>query len=188
MKIRSWRTAQVLTLLLVYLGLTWITPALAEGSRSLYPSGYSGSRANLDLEASQGRYANVVRRRTFLYVYARAGEYILLGSSNRGDGGDIKVYDPQSFGPPGDETIPGSADFSCASEPGTYSGGTYGEITSRDEELAGPNSADGTGTVTNGYTPCAYQAPETGIYGVLFTAANSGGGPKGSITNVRTVQ
>lgn len=157
----------------------------AEGSRTLYPSTYnaSGSRANLDVEGSLATacssgsvcYAGVVRRNGFLYVYAQAGEYILLGSRSRSAGGDIRVYDPQSFGTPGNETRPASADFTCSSAGGGF-------IADRNAELAGPNSADGTGVVTNGYTPCAYHAPVTGIYGVQFTAAASGaGGPDGVI-------
>lgn len=164
-------------------------PASAEGSRSLYPSGYAGSRGNLDLQpgtaASPNKYVNRVLRRTFLYVHAQAGEYILLGSRNRSNGGDIFVYNPQGFGVPGDETIPTTADFSCSSgssQPGThFSGGTLGTIANRAQELAGPNSADNTALVSGGFVPCAYQAPVTGIYGVLFSAATTGGGPNGVI-------
>ncbi|MGA7298112.1 MAG: hypothetical protein WBW92_11465, partial [Rhodanobacteraceae bacterium] len=162
--------------------------AWAEGSRSLYPASYpaGGFRADLDLSNSGNLYAGVAARRQFLYVYAKAGEFILLGSSNRANGGDILVYDPQSFGTKADETVPGSADFSCsASTPptGSYSGAGLGTIAARANELAGPNSADNSVSVgVNGYAPCAYKAPVTGIYGVLFTVATSGGnGPTGSI-------
>ncbi|MGB8716935.1 MAG: hypothetical protein WCD66_11335, partial [Rhodanobacteraceae bacterium] len=162
--------------------------AWAEGSRSLYPASYpaGGFRADLDLSNSGNLYAGVAARRQFLYVYAKAGEFILLGSSNRADGGDILVYDPQSFGTKANETVPGSADFSCsASTPptGSYSGGSLGRIAARANELAGPNSADNTVSAgLDGYPPCAYKAPVTGIYGVLFTVATSGGnGPTGSI-------
>ncbi len=164
--------------------------AWAEGSRSLYPANYltlnpTGSRANLDVSAPGSRYVNRVKRSAFLYVYAEVGEYILLGSRNRSNSGDIRVYNPQSFGVPGDETVPATADFTCSggsTQPGThYSGGTLGTISSRAQELAGPNSADNTATVTNGFAPCAYQAPVTGIYGVVFTAATSGTGPNGSV-------
>ncbi len=161
--------------------------AHAEGSRSLYPASYpsasvaTGARANLDLQPSQ-YYVNRVIRRGFIYVYAEAGEYILLGSSNIGTtagfGGNVNVYNPQDFGTRGDETIPAAADFTCtggSSAPGThYFGANVGVIATRAAELAGPNSADGTVTVTNGYNPCGYQAPVSGIYGVLFTAASSG--------------
>ncbi|MGA9333486.1 MAG: hypothetical protein WBV39_04345, partial [Rudaea sp.] len=159
----------------------------AEGSRTLYPSTYpaAGFRADLDLTDATNLYAAVAARRQFLYVYAKTGEYILLGSSNRANGGDIRVYNPQSFGTKGNETIPGTADFTCsATTPpaGSFSGGTLGTIAARANELAGPNSANNTVTVTNGYGPCAYKAPSTGIYGVLFTVATSGGGaPTGSV-------
>jgi hypothetical protein len=145
-------------------GLGMVSLAWAEGSRTLYPSTYPtsggtcantfnrGCRANLDLQPGN-RYVGKIHRRTFLYVYAEAGEYVLLGSSNRTTGGDILVYNPHDFGTPGDETLPASADFSCASS---------------------PHSADGSATVTGGFAPCAYRAPATGIYGVQFMPATSG--------------
>ncbi|HZP65161.1 MAG TPA: hypothetical protein VFB32_02530, partial [Rudaea sp.] len=81
---------------------------LAEGSRTLFPASYpaGGFRADLDLtldSAPTAPYAGVTARRQFIYVYAKAGEYILLGSSNRANGGDILVFDPQSFGAKGSE-------------------------------------------------------------------------------------
>ena len=159
----------------------------AEGSRSLYPASYpaasvaTGARANLDLQPSQ-YYVNRIIRRGFVYVYAEQGEYILLGSSNIGTaagfGGDVQVYNPQDFGTRGDETIPAAPNFTCtggSGETGThYAGANVGAILTRAAELAGPNSADGAATVSNGYIPCGYQAPVSGIYGVLFTAATSG--------------
>ena len=167
------------------------TGALAEGSRTLFPASYpaAGFRADLDLtlDATPATlpYAGVTARRQFVYVYANAGEYILLGSSNRADGGDILVYNPQSFGTKGSETIPTAAAFTCGAAvppPGSFSGGTLGTIAARSNELAGPNSADNSNTVANGYAPCAYLAPASGIYGVRFTVATSGGsGPSGSI-------
>ena len=154
-----------LLLLVALAGLT--SPVAAEGTRTLHPSGATGNRGVMD--SSDGTFfANVARGRQFLYVYAQAGEYILLGSRNRSNGGDVFVYDPQAFGMPGDETIPGASDFACSSQAG-------GTIASRAEELAGPNSADGSATVVDGFDPCWYVAPETGIYGVRFTGASSGG-------------
>lgn len=165
-----------------------VVPAWAEGSRTLYPATYPtsagtcantlnrGCRANLDLQPGT-RYVGKVQRRTFLYVYAEAGEYVLLGSRNRSAGGDILVYNPQDFGTPGDETLPATADFSCASSTppaGSFGGGTLGQLNTRAQELAGPHSADGSATVTNGFTPCAYQVPVTGIYGVQFMPASGG--------------
>ena len=164
---------------------------MAEGSRSLYPNNYNaaGARANLDLQASQ-RYLDRIVRRGFTYVYAEAGEYIVLGSSNRGvaqNSGDILVYNPQDFGIPGDETVPAVEDFSCANgtqEPGShFFGGTLGHIGSRSEELAGPNSADNSVAVAGGFSPCAYQAPVSGIYGVIFQTT-TGGSPNGNVASV----
>ena len=167
---------------LVFL-LSGIHGAMAEGSRSLYPSTYpsTGYRANLDVEPGH-YYVGKVNRLTFLYVYANAGEYILLGSSSRNSGGDIHVFNPQSFGITGNETVPSTVNFTCSAT-GTYSGGSRGYIDTRAHELLGPDSADGTTVTGNGYVPCAYQAPTTGIYGVVFTVATSGSsGPSGAVT------
>ena len=167
--------------------------AHAEGSRSLFPATYSSNpttcdannpcRADMDLR-NTGSYAGVTKQNQFLYVFAEAGEYILLGSRNRGNSGDIRVYNPQSFGAKGSETVPTTINFSCAAASGTYPGSYSGNdtggnarglISTRAAELAGPNSANNSATVTNGYAPCAYLAPTTGVYGVVFTAANTGG-------------
>ncbi len=171
--------------------------AHGEGSRSLYPASYpaSGSRANLDLQPGQ-HYMNRVLRRGFNYVYAEAGEYIVLGSSNIANGGDIDLYWPQDFGVPGDETLPATPDFSCSGGPGNvgdlgahYYGSGVGQIADRDEELAGPNSADNSITVTDGFEPCAYEVPVTGIYGVQFGGATSGASnPTGSVATVSSSQ
>lgn len=91
-------------LIIVLFNILTSPTAQAEGSRSLYPSTYpaNGARANLDLQSgtttNPNRYVNKVRRSTFLYVYAQAGEYILLGSSNIGanyDNGDVFIYNPK---------------------------------------------------------------------------------------------
>jgi len=167
--------------------------SFAEGSRSLYPATYpasgNASRASLDVSDPAVKYANVVKRSGFLYVYAQAGEYILVGSSNVANGGAVLVYDPQYFGVPGSEIYDpvnqGTPDFTCSgsatSSPGNYTGGTLGRLNTRAMELAGPNSADNSVTVTNGYAPCAYQAPVTGVYGVVMARATSGGGPNGVV-------
>ncbi|MEP1470163.1 MAG: hypothetical protein ABJK25_04255 [Halieaceae bacterium] len=161
-------------------------PAFSEGSRTLYPADYdsAGSRAALDLQSSQ-MYLNRVKREGFHYVYAEAGEYITVASSNRNNNGDIQIFNPQplGFGTPGDETIPASASFSCSGgslEAGLhYSGSGRGYINNRTNELAGPRAL-----MTNtgaGYSACGYQAPTTGIYGVRFGRANTGGGPDGTL-------
>ncbi|MCP5195158.1 MAG: hypothetical protein H6987_19040 [Pseudomonadales bacterium] len=159
------------------------TAALAEGSRNLYPAAYpstgnvaDGARANLDLQTGPGNvYLNRVVRRGFIYAYAEAGEYILTGSSNVGAGrnGQINVYNPQDFGTRGNETVPPGADFTCTSASGA------GSIASRAQELAGPNST----AVNTGYNACSYQAPVTGIYGVVFSTG-AGGGPNARVDQV----
>jgi len=163
-------------------------PALAEGSRSLYPAGYEAAhsdegRANLDLAGTGTVYLGVVPRRTFIYVYAQAGEHILVGSRNRtaNNVGRINVYAPQNFGTKGYETIPGTADFVC-------SNATDGLIDTRAKELAGPRSADGSGNLS-GYVPCVYVAPSDGIYGVMFSGTSSGTtNPNGAVDPPATSQ
>ena len=168
-------------------------PVQAEGSRDLYPASYptTSFRSAMDLRTATGqRFMGVISAQQFLYVYAEAGEYILVGSRNRSgtNGGDVRIYNPQAFGTRADETRPGTAAFSCstaqASAPaGSYSGTGRGIIDTRAKELAGPNSADNSVTLANGFSPCAYKAPTAGIYGVQFTGATSGGGnaPDGSV-------
>jgi len=154
----------------------WSAPALvlAEGSRNLYPAGTEAiagaGRGALDVSDPTQSYLNVVRRRGFIYVYAQAGERILLGSRNRTAAGVgiIQVYNPQNFGTPGAETLPGTASFTCTA-------GTTGLIANRAQELAGPRAVSGGGNPA-GYVPCAYVAPVTGIYGVNFTGGSSNAG------------
>ena len=135
--------------------------ALAEGSVNFAPAGVTGYRAFLETGYG-GASTGVVPRKTTLYVYANAGERILLGSSTLGltnavtpaTRGEIKV------------TSPGNVTTNCA-YPGA--GNTNaGLISTRAQELAGPNA----GTVTAGYTPCVYTPAAAGIYRVEMLAAN----------------
>lgn len=130
-------------------------PASAEGSRSLYPSGITGNRANLEWRTSN--YANgLLKRRTLLKVYVNAGEYILLGSSAVGvtsgtTSGNIQVYGPgRVTGSIGQETIPASADFSCNDQTTTTGNTSQGKITTRAAELAGPDTITNSTTATAG--------------------------------------
>ena len=183
------------------LNLFQVLPASAEGSRSLYPSKATGNRASLEWRTSN--YANLLTRRTLLKVYVNAGEYILLGSSTIGvssgsTSGNIQVYAPgRVTGPIGNEIIPASADFSCAAQRTTTGNPNQGRITSRESELAGPDTitnpsnATSGGVVPNGYVPCFYQAPSTGIYSIVFsgaagTATNDDTAPTGSIDDPDT--
>lgn len=153
-------------------------PTLAEGSRTLYPNGALGNRANIEWRTNQygnpnfvtgGGFGGVLRR-TLLKVYAKAGENMLVGSTANGVAGDgsavgsILIYNPNRIsGFIGSESIPGTPDFDCnTDQPGN------GTITNRTEELAGPESVDGLNNLA-GYTPCTYVAPVEGIYDVIFT-------------------
>jgi uncharacterized repeat protein (TIGR01451 family) len=169
----------------------WVKPAQAEGSRNLYPSGATGSRANLEWEANKvyGPTApvnNSLLRRTLLHVYANAGEYILTGSSAIGvtsgaTSGDALIYNPNRItGRIGNETVPGTPDFQCSTQRTATANPNQGRITSRNQELAGPdtitNATNATpgGQVASGYVPCFYQAPTSGIYDVVFYGPSGG--------------
>ena len=168
-----------------------VQPVQAEGSRTLYPNGAIGSRANTEwatLTTYGPATPNSLRRRTLLKVYANTGENILVGSSAVGVGsGNILIYNPgRVTGRVGNETIPGTADFSCSTQRTSTGTVGRGQITSRALELAGPRSITGTGNPT-GYIPCFYPAPSTGVYDVVIYGTSgdgvvSGGTPTGDIT------
>ena len=144
-------------------------PASAAGSASLWPSGASGARANTEWRTNSYG-GGLITRRTLIKAFLNAGEVLMLGSSGIGQGSsDILVYNPgRVTGPIGTETIPGTADFSCNTQ--RLSGGApanQGMITSRAEELAGPDTIP-TGGIANAYVPCHYTAPSTGIYDIEF--------------------
>ncbi|MCL6435478.1 MAG: DUF11 domain-containing protein [Leptolyngbyaceae cyanobacterium HOT.MB2.61] len=182
---------------------SWAKPAQAEGSRNLYPSGATGFRANLEWQANNvyGPTApvnNSLLRRTLLYVYANAGEYILTGSSAVGVSsgatfGDVLIYNPgQITGRVGNETIPGTPNFRCSTQRTSTGNPTQGRITSRTQELAGPDTianpinATPGNQIADGYVPCFYQAPTSGIYAVIFHGPSGGnsstnGSPTGQI-------
>src|SRR5580700_11849461 len=107
----------------------------ADGSKNLYPSGATGSRANTEWRT--GSYGNgVITRRTLLHAYATTGEFLLVGSSAIGQGAaDILIWNPGLVtGTPGDETIPATPSFSCAALRATSGIALQGEIKSRAEE------------------------------------------------------
>ena len=158
----------------------------ADGSQNLYPTGATGFRANTEWRTNSYG-AGAITRRTLLHAYATSGEFLLVGSTAIGQGAaDILIWNPGLVtGTPGNETIPGTSSFSCAAQRATSHIVTQGEITSRAEELAGPDTVPG-GGVTNGYTPCVYPAPSTGIYSIAMigpagTAANADGGVSADI-------
>ncbi|MBE9064219.1 DUF11 domain-containing protein [cf. Phormidesmis sp. LEGE 11477] len=138
----------------------WSQPVRAEGSRDMFPDGAPGNRGHIIWRSGT---AAGFRNRTLLRVYAEEDEYILVGSSavDRRNG-DIEIFNPNRVnGQAANETIPSNPDFTCTDQDG------LGFIANRAEELAGPESIDGTGN-TGGYEPCFYQAPETGIYYVAM--------------------
>jgi hypothetical protein len=143
-------------------------PALAAGSANLWPNGAAGSRANTEWRT--GSYGNgALTRRTLVKAYMTAGQVLMLGSSAMGQGlSDIRVYNPNRVtGPIGTETIPALADFSCAAQRLLVGAPpSQGIITSRAEELAGPDTIPTSGA--GGYIPCHYAAPSTGIYDISF--------------------
>lgn len=150
----------------------------------MYPSGAQGSRANLEWRTNS--YANLLLRRTLLHVYANAGEIIEIGSTAVAVGsGDAFIYNPgRVTGTVGNETIPATADFQATSQRGR------GTITSRTQELAGPQAVSGGGN-PSGYKPAYYTAPSTGIYSVVFWGTAGGnsatdGGPTGDVAMAST--
>ncbi|MEH2071115.1 MAG: lamin tail domain-containing protein [Nostoc sp.] len=149
-----------------------IQSAQAEGSRTLYPSSASASSSRANLEWRTDTYGGLVLRRTLLKVYANKDEYILLGSSAVGVGsGDIRVYNPgRVTGSIGSETVPITPDFVCTSQAGS------GVISTRQQELNGPRAISGGGN-PNGYIPCYYKAPSTGVYDIVFYGPTGGNSP-----------
>jgi hypothetical protein len=165
--------------------------AAAEGSGALYPEGVGGYRANLEWRTSS--YGQLLRRRTLLYVYAEQGEYILVGSSaiavpDEPDKGDVRIYLPHALsGPIGQEVLPAQAAFSCRAQRAATREPMQGRISSRAQELHGPDTIlDPTIALRGraaplGYLPCFYRAPATGIYAVVFS------GPAGDASDAETL-
>jgi uncharacterized repeat protein (TIGR01451 family) len=151
---------------------------MAAGSGNLWPNGAAGNRANTEWRT--GSYGNgALTRRTLIKAYMTTGQVLMLGSSAIGQGlADILVYNPgRVTGPIGTETIPALADFSCDTQRLLVGApANQGKISSRAQELAGPDSIPA-GGVAGGYVPCHYQAPSTGIYNIAFI------GPLGTASN-----
>ena len=159
---RTWSALPKVLLAAGALALAAPRPARAEGSRELLANG--GDRALTEWRTS--RYGNALRRRTFLKVYANAGETINLGSSAAGVGlGDIVVWNPgliTTYAQSQSLSLPAYS-LSCrTAQPAN------GKLTTRAQELAGPLPASG------GYTPCTYTAPSTGTYWVAFYGPSGG--------------
>ena len=188
-----WSLKLVSMLIVLFLTFQASGMAFAEGSRDLYPSGASGSRGDLEWRTSSyGPAGSTLLRRTLLRVFANAGEVILVGSSavgvvNAGTTGNILVYNPGLVtGSPGTESVPGVASFSCLTQRTATGNANQGQITSRSQELAGPDTITNPATATRGnavansYVPCFYTAPSTGIYNVVIY------GPSGFSSDAQT--
>ena len=150
-------------------------PAAAAGSRDLWPNGASGSRANTEWRDASVTYGGgLLVRRTLIKAFMNAGEVLLLGSSAVGQGtSDIVVWNPGLVtGAIGAENVSAAPSFSCNAQ----RSGVQGEITTRAEELAGPDTIPA-GGVAGGYVPCHYAAPSTGIYNIAFIGPD---GPTGT--------
>ncbi|MET3874709.1 gliding motility-associated C-terminal domain-containing protein [Chitinophaga sp. OAE865] len=133
---------------IVLLALFPIVSCLAEGSKDIYPSGAQGNRAYMASSPSATNIENPGR----MFVYAKAGEVIYIGSSAQGIGaGTTRLVAPN-----------GTVYTTGASL-------TTGRINSRTEELAGPSAL-----AAGGYD--AYSrtvlAEEEGIWTVEFTSPN----------------
>jgi len=152
-------------------------PAFAAGSGNLWPNGASGNRANTEWRT--GTYGNgALTRRTLIKAYMTTGQVLMLGSSAIGQGSsDILVYKPgRVTGPIGTETIPAVADFSCNTQRlAAGAPAAQGKITSRAEELAGPDTIPT--SIAGAYVPCHYAATVSGIFNIAFI------GPLGTADN-----
>ena len=163
--------------------------AHAEGSAQLYPadaacvSNASGGSCRANIEWRTSAYGPAtgaqVRRRTYLQVYAVAGEVLVMGSSAAGVGtGDILVYNPGVVTDTDAQPLPtvttGANGFRCSDQRTSSGNPSQGRITTRAQELAGARRSAGGGNPT-GYVPCSYAAPVTGIYGVAFYGPSGDG-------------
>ncbi len=163
---RRWLSALALFLLLLS-SLSPARPASAEGTKELVAND-PGTAYRAVTEWRTGTLAGLYRR-TFLRVYARAGETINLGSSAIGYGSaDIALYresqiphsqiDASFFDPASPNRI--TPAFSCNTYRATNPGA--GALDTRAKELAGPLPNAG------GYTPCVYTAPASETYWVAM--------------------
>jgi len=128
----------------------------AEGSKDLYPSGKTGTRAYLRSSLTVNTnwpFANLGTH----YVYANAEETITLASSAQDSGANsgIRLYDTA-----------GNLLFENKT--------ANGLISTRAAELAGPQLVGG--SVAGRYTPLYYKVPtgKSGIYRVEFLARGTG--------------
>jgi hypothetical protein len=118
-----------------------------------------------------------------------AGQLLLMGSSAVGitsgsTEGDVVVYNPGAITAYNESPLPAlvtsgpdANGFSCDAQRVSSGHPTQGQLTTRSQELAGPQAVTGGGN-PGGYVPCSYMAPVSGLYNVAFF------GPDGPNTDV----
>src|SRR5256885_2548036 len=148
--------------MLVFLGGAQV--AHAAGSQDLWPSGAAGNRANSEWRTNSYGGGLLIRR-TLVKALVQSGEVLLLGSSAIGQGSsDILVWNPGLVtGAIGGEDVSAAPSFSCNAQ----RTGAQGQITSRAQELLGPDTIPA-GGVAGGYVPCHFAAAATGVYDIPF--------------------
>ena len=116
-----------------------------DGSQNLYPSGRNRFACQHRVADRVYICAGAVTRRTLLHAYATSGEFLLVGSTAMGKGAsDILIGGIRAWSPACRATrrFPVPTSFSCGAT-GDLAHPGAGEITSRAEELAGPDTVPG---------------------------------------------
>ncbi|MCO5247398.1 MAG: Ig-like domain-containing protein [Chitinophagales bacterium] len=163
---KSFQNPIAILLLLLFSFSTYV---YAEGSKDLYPNGAQGYRAYLlssTTDAAFNPFSNPGR----MYIYAKSGETIYVGSSMQGMSLSGTTASIQLKAPNGD----------------TYTSGTsttVGRIQNRSQELIGPNINNNGGY--NAYTRTVTSAQE-GIWEINFTTVGYGTNISSSTTGSGT--
>lgn len=158
-------------LFILFCSLFNLSGVYAEGSKDLYPNGATGARACMYATATTTNHPSFpFKTRGTHYVFVQAGEWICVGSSNKGMSytdqngvtwkGGIRLIPPNGL-------------------PAIVSTTNTGRILSRSQELVGPNGPNqGSGP---GYTPLNHKVlpNEAGIWRIEFSVGNDpgSGGP-----------
>ncbi|MCQ2235146.1 MAG: YDG domain-containing protein, partial [Paludibacteraceae bacterium] len=144
---------------LLILSMLAIAPNVhADGSRNMFPKGSKGYRASLWSSYDCINETNPFPTVGVMKVYAKAGEFILLGSST------IGKYDSEhpdyGKGAIGYRAPNGVTEMFNDKAMG-------GRIDNRAQELAGPNY---NGTITDGFTPISIEvaADQEGVWEIYF--------------------
>ncbi|MCQ2192758.1 MAG: YDG domain-containing protein, partial [Paludibacteraceae bacterium] len=149
----------LLKALLLLVSLLTLTPSVkADGSRDMFPEGGKGYRASLWSSYDCINETNPFPTLGVMKVYAKPGEFILLGSSTIGK---FDSEDPSK----GKGAIIYRAPNGATETFDDKSVG--GRIDNRKQELAGPNY---NGTITDGFKPISIEVGEDqeGVWEVYF--------------------